>query len=263
MNPTPARWQLPAGCTTGVWDYVHSDSVAEQYDEYFAGHKLLEFDQQFVCQTLAEAGEPGQLVADLGCGTGRALVALAQLGFRGLGVDLSEKMLEQLRRKAQQDDLPIETRLANWVELDEIEDDSVDHCVSLFSTLGMIHQAVHRQAALAHTRRILRRGGLLILHVHNFWFNLRDADGPWWAVRSAVRGMCSRNWERGDKYFPYRGVPQMFLHVFTAREIRGALRRAGFRVRQMVPIDPATQQPLRRPWLLPGLRAIGWMIVAQ
>lgn len=261
MSTPPPRWQLPPGCTTGLWDYVHSEPVAAEFDEYFADHELLKFDEEIVCQLLTATGQEGQLVADLGCGTGRALVALCEHGFHGLGIDLSEKMLQQVQSKVRRQSLPIETLQANWVELDALAENSVDHCISLFSTLGMIHTAAHRQAALRHTRRILRPGGLFILHVHNFWFNLYDADGPGWVLRSILRGAFSRTWERGDKYFAYRGVPSMFLHVFTAREIRQALHRAGFRIQRMIPIDSRTQRQLSRPWLLPSLRANGWLVV--
>ncbi|MCA9178921.1 MAG: methyltransferase domain-containing protein [Planctomycetales bacterium] len=257
------QWKLPSGCTPGTRDYSQSAEIAEQYDEYFRDHALLSFDEGFVCEQLEAAGSPGQLVADLGCGTGRALVALAERGFHGLGIDLSAHMLKQLERKARDRDLPIETRLANWVELDGLPDQVADHCVSLFSTLGMIHGAAHREAALRHTRRILKPGGLLILHVHNFWFNLYDAGGPWWVLQSLWRGWTRRNWERGDKYYSYRGVANMFLHVFTPGELRRLLRRAGFSTIQLHPIHPRMDRLLSRKWLAPSLRAIGWMVTAR
>jgi SAM-dependent methyltransferase len=159
--------------------------------------------------------------------------------------------------------LEVDTLLANWVELDQVPDGSVDHCLSLFSTLGMIHGRANRRAALRHTCRIMRPGGLFVMHVHNFWFNLYDAGGPWWALQSLLCSPFRRRSERGDKYFPYRGVPNMFLHVFTAGEVRGDLRHAGFRLRAMTPIAAATQHALKWPRLLPSLRGCGWLIVAQ
>ena len=265
MSQQPSRkpqWQLPQGVTTGISDYVQSDSVAADYDQYFAGHSLMAFDEPFVCETLADTGEPGQLVADLGCGTGRVLIALAEQGFRGLAIDLSEKMLQQVRSKAQQQQLPIETLQANWVELDQVEDGSVDHAVSLFSTLGMIRGANNRRAALRHTARILKPGGLFVLHVHNFWFNLYDVGGPWWVLKSLAKGAIRKDWERGDKYYAYRGVPNMFLHVFSRREIRQLVHSAGFHVQRILPLRLADHRPLSVPWLFPSLRAVGWIVVA-
>ena len=64
---------------------------------------------------------PG-LVADLGCGTGRALVPLVRTGHRGLAVDLSEHMLRVVQEKADDEGLPIDCVRANLVELDAIAD---------------------------------------------------------------------------------------------------------------------------------------------
>jgi len=221
------------------------------------------FDEQVVSEQLEAEGEPGQLVADLGCGTGRALVALARRGFRGLGIDLSEKMLEQVDDKARRESLPIETRHGNWVELDGVADESVDHCVSLFSTLGMIHSAAHRRAAGSAECGQVRPGGLFVLHVHNFWFNLYDPGGPWWMVKNVARAAIRRDIEAGDKHFPYRGLPSMYLHVFRRGEIADTLRRAGFRVEQIIPLDTRRHRPLRMPWLLTQLRANGWIVVGR
>ena len=260
--PAP-RWQLPPGCTPGAWDYVTSEEVASDYDRYFASHDLMEFDQAFVCDLLRQEAKPGQLIADFGCGTGRVLLALAEHGFQGLAIDLSAKMLEQVQRKAFAARAPIETVEGNWVELSGVPTASADHGVSLFSSLGMIHGRKNRVRALSETHRILRAGGWFVLHVHNFWFNLYDQRGPWSVAKSCWKAWTQADWERGDKYYKYRGVSNMFLHSFTAREIRGDLNSAGFRDIRLFPIQTQPHQLLPRPWLFPSLRAIGWMIVCR
>ena len=258
MNSMP-EWQLPPGCSRGLWDYAHSPMVAEDYDAYFAHHKLLEFDQRVLRQWVDARGRPGQLIADLGCGTGRALVPLVRAGYRGLAVDFSSHMLREVARKAEAEQLDIVCREANWVELDGVADNSVDHCLSMFSTLGMIRGGAHRLSALRHTRRILRPGGQFVLHVHNLWHNARDPGGLWWIARSALKSL-RRDWEFGDKYFPYRGVPQMYLHVFTRRELRKLLHAAGFQVREWVILDSHNQGPLSWAPFLPALRGAGWIV---
>ena len=66
-------WQLPQGVSHGLWDYTQSEFIAEDYDEYFSYTSLFELDQSIVLDTLERVGRKGDLVADLGCGTGRAL----------------------------------------------------------------------------------------------------------------------------------------------------------------------------------------------
>jgi len=256
------EWQLPKGVSRGVWQYANAEHIAASYDQYFSENRLFAFDQD----VLERHFDPPGLVADFGAGTGRALVALARRGFRGLAVDLSDAMLRIVAEKAQAEDLPIQCLRANLVELDCLDSRSVDYDVCLFSTLGMIRGRENRDRFLAHVRRILKPGGLFVLHVHNFWYNLYDPGGRRWLarqLRSAVlRGeVLRREVELGDKYFHYRGIPQMFLHTFTQGELVRTLERAGFRIEELIPLSVARQSPLRWPWLAGRFRANGWIVV--
>lgn len=243
---------------------MRTETVAQDYDNYFRDHQLFRFDEQFVADRLARYGaRHGQWIADLGCGTGRILVTLAQQGYRGLAIDLSAEMLAVVRQKAVRSELDIACLQANLVELDGLATAAVDHAVSLFSTLGMIRGRANRLRALQHVWRCLKPAGLCILHVHNFWFNLYDPGGPRWLVTNACRSLYDAQVERGDRYYPYRGVANMFLHVFTQREIRDLLQAAQFAVLEMLPLDAQLRGPLSRATWFSSLRASGWMVVAR
>jgi SAM-dependent methyltransferase len=257
QGPLP-QWKLPAGVTRGLWEYVHSRSIAFDYDTYFADYELFEFDEQVISRHFRTPG----LVADLGCGTGRALAPLCRRGFRGLAIDLSENMLAVVREKAARENLPIECLRANLVELD-LPENSVDYAICLFSTLGMIQGRANRQRVLDATRRMLRPGGVFVLHVHNYWWNLYDPRGPWRLTMNYLRAKAIGDVEPGDRYFHYRGVQNMFLHVFTRRELAASLRRAGFRICEFIPLDARRKRELRWPWLVSSLRATGWIVACE
>ncbi len=93
---SPADWQLPAGVSRGLWDYLHDAELARDYDARLADSPLLALDVRFAEEYFSS---PGWLI-DLGCGTGRLLVPFARRGFRVLGVDLSEEMLRVAGEKA-------------------------------------------------------------------------------------------------------------------------------------------------------------------
>ena len=257
-------WQLPDGVTRGLWEYAHAEHIAADYDDYFAENRMFTFDAQVLARVFPPlpAGR-SEVVADLGCGTARALVPLVRRGYRGLAVDLSEQMLDIVADKATEQELPIQPVCANLVDLDCLAEASVDHAISMFSTYGMIRGSHHRQRAFAHVHRILKPGGRFVLHAHNFWFNLYDPGGPWWLLGNLLQSAYSRDVELGDKFFHYRGVPQMFLHVFRLGELKRAVARVGFVVDDVVSLDVRRIKPLPWPWLLNPLRANGWIVVCR
>jgi SAM-dependent methyltransferase len=258
--PTDApQWRLPPGVTLGLWQYAQADHIADDYDEYFAFNSLFDFDEAVLTRHFARPG----LLVDLGCGTGRLLVPFARRGFRGLAVDLSMPMLDVVGDKAREEDLPIDRLRANLTELDCLRDQVADYCISMFSTLGMIRDRANRRRALEHARRILKPGGKFVIHVHNRWYNLFDPQGRWWLLQNSLAAWLRRDQEPGDKFFDYRGIPNMFLHVFTRRELLADLKTAGFRVVEMIALDTQRRHALPRPWLFGRLRANGWIVVCQ
>jgi SAM-dependent methyltransferase len=239
-------WNLPPGTDRGLWDYVSSDRVAREYDAAVAGTPLLDLDLRFAERHFPT---PGRLV-DLGCGTGRLLVHFASRGFSCLGVDLSPAMLDEVREKAERENLTIDRLQANLVELDPLPAASFDYAACLFSTLGMIRGRENRARFLAQARRILKPGGVFVLHAHN----ARYCFG--W-------GLGKPGPEPGDRTMPqHRGGAELTLHHYTRRELLGELAAAGFRVREWLPVRPRADGRLRWPWLLPGVRAYGFLAAA-
>jgi SAM-dependent methyltransferase len=237
-------WQLPPGVDRGLWEYLHSETMAASYDEQLAGTPLLETDLRF-CEK--HFGKPGRLI-DLGCGTGRLLVPFAKRGFDCLGVDLSDAMLAAVVAKARSEGLSIPTMKANLVELDSIASGSFDYAASLFSTLGMIRGVENRRKFLRHIRRILKPGGAFVLHVHNRWFR-------------CGRGLGKMGKEPGDRTMPQAyGGADLTLRHFSRREIGAELRAAGFMVREIQPVG--IEGELASAWWLTAIRAYGYLLLA-
>ncbi len=259
MSPRPPQWRLPPGVPKGLWEYAHLDHIANDYDEYFADNTLFEFDTATLKRHFTR---PGVLV-DLGCGTGRLLVPFAREGFQTLAVDLSLPMLKVVGEKAQRENLRIGRVQANMVQLECIGDGVADYAICMFATLGMIRGRANRRKALAHAARILKPGGLFVLHVHNRWRNLIEPLSRRWLLWNLIESRFRRDIEPGDKFFTYRGVPQMFHHVFTRHELTADLRSAGLEIEEFIPLDTERRHALRHPWWLGRLRANGWIVVTR
>lgn len=239
-------WQLPPGVDRGLWDYLHNDAMAQAYDESLAGATLLQADVQF-CER--HFSRPGRLI-DLGCGTGRLLMHFARKGFDCLGVDLSEAMLAVAAEKVRQEQLNVRLLKANVVELLDVPDGAFDYAACLFSTLGMVRGEENRRKVLAQVARVLKPGGVFVLHVHNRRFRFG-------------RGLGKRGKERGDRTMPQaHGGAELTLHHFTRGEILGLLAGAGFSARAVRPVSLAADGRLPAPWLFPAVRAYGYLVAA-
>ena len=260
---SPAGWKLPRGVSRGTWDYLQSPGIADEYDRYFADSALMRLDQQFILPylpPLADATSPPR-IADLGCGTGRISRLLSPLGYRMLNVDLSPAMIGQLQQQCQHPQLN-ECVLANLVELDFLEPGSLAMAVCLFSSIGMIRGRSHRRRFLQGTHRGLAAGAPLILHVHNRYHSLWHPSGPSWLVTTWLRSRLGGNWEYGDRVYVYRGLPAMFLHIYSRRELRQDLLAAGFRSIELFPINVPGDALLPDRWPN-SLRAGGYFAVAR
>jgi ubiquinone/menaquinone biosynthesis C-methylase UbiE len=255
----PADWQLPTGVSRALWDYAHDPASARAYDDSLANTSLFLADQAFVLEHCRPAGS----IIDLGSGTGRLALTLAQKGYRPVAVDLSPEMLKVLGEKAAALGLAIPRVSANLVQLDAFADESFDHAACLFSTLGLIVGAEPRTRFLAHVHRLLRRGGVFALHVHNRWFHLGTAHGRRLLLTELIASWFGRG-AGGDYEMPaHQGIGPLTVHLFTRREIVRLLGSVGFEIVEVRPLGLGADGRLPRAWWFGRLRAYGYLIAAR
>ena len=109
---------------------------------------------------------PNLHVLDLGCGTGILLHPLAELvGINGriVGVDISEFMVKEARKRAQTTDLPLEFYKGNVYSLD-FPENSFDRatCSTLFQHLKRPDEALNE------IKRVVKPGGLISVFDHDW-----------------------------------------------------------------------------------------------
>ena len=137
------------------------DAWADEYDRYRPGYPEELFGT--IQQRLSLPSRP--LVVDLGAGTGRAALAMAELGWRVTAVEPGRPMLDVLRAQAANRGLLVST-VQGTAEATGLAPASAD--------LATAAQAFHwfdKDAALAEVARIVHPGGGVAL----FW-NVRDED---------------------------------------------------------------------------------------
>ncbi len=251
-------WRLPRGVSRSLWEYTQQPHIATEYDQSIANSALSRYDTQVL---LHHFTQPGRLV-DLGCGTGRHALEFAARGFDVLGVDLSAEMLAQFQAKATRAGLQVAALRANLCDLNCLPDGVFDYAILMYATLGMIPATEDRALVLQQARRLLPVGGKLALHVHNLWYNLFDSQGRSWLWRDRWKRWLNGR-PGGDRIVHDRGIPNFQMHVFSRREIARLLQDAGFQIVAWHPLNATASGPLQLPALCGGLRANGWIIVAE
>jgi SAM-dependent methyltransferase len=254
----PPAWRLPDGVDAPLWQYTHTPRLAADEDAYFEGHALFRADEQILDDRFTV---PGRLV-DLGCGAGRHAIRFAKRGFSVTAVDLSHSMLNVVGLKTRSTGAQLSRVQANICRLGCLQDQSFDYAISMFSTLGMIRGRAARQRAFDEARRILRPEGRFAFHLHNLWLNLRNPQGRTWLLGHAAN-VLRRRAQLGDRRMDYRGISGMYVHLYRWGELKRDLRNGGFRIDEIIPLDEVSAAPIPIPWLLPNVRAGGWIVFAR
>lgn len=134
--------------------------LASMYDETTAACEWSA--PQHIANAALPFVHPGQLVLDLGCGTGQSSAPFLQHGCRCVGLDFAPAMLAEARRK--HPDLAMVR-----ADLDEPHGWPVeDQTFALAISAGVYECLADPVGFLARTRRHLERGGWLVFTFDEF-----------------------------------------------------------------------------------------------
>ena len=195
---------------------------APSYDRSILQRLMFEPVHEAVLSAFRASSAPPQDVLDVGCGTGRLLETAAERwdDVRFTGVDASEEMVEEARRK-HEGDARFVFKQGDASAL-PVESDSFD---AVFSTMSFHHWR-DQAAGICEVARVLRPGG---------FFVLADIDVPFmFFLRPLLRWTDHANFQ-GPKDIP-RLLEQADLAVVTRRRFWALLRTQLFLARKGVPI---------------------------
>jgi S-adenosylmethionine-dependent methyltransferase len=145
-------------------DFSRIESYYRNFDEWGrldSPEGKLEFS--IVMDILSRRLSPGSVVFDLGGGPGRYTIELAKLGHRLFLGDLSPKLIETAKEKAELAGVmgDIESmEVVNALDLSKYRGNSFDSLL-LFGPLYHLTGAGEIEACLAQVHRVLKKGGLV------------------------------------------------------------------------------------------------------
>jgi 2-polyprenyl-3-methyl-5-hydroxy-6-metoxy-1,4-benzoquinol methylase len=130
---------------------------------YIFAEKRVALASEVVDKVLRLTNLQGKSALDLGCGTGRFSIALAERGFSVTGVDRTKYLLDKARAKARSMHITVE-----WVQKDMrdfVRPEAYDFVLSMFSTFGYFDDRREDAAVLANISRSLRPDGVFLMDI--------------------------------------------------------------------------------------------------
>ncbi len=193
------------------------NEIAEEYDR----RRKSPWNE---CVTpLSEVSE-NALILDVGAGTGRQTLAIAQHGCDVVALDFSAKMLEKLKKNA--DELKLDSEISLVVsDITKLPfRDFVFEGIEMVAALHNLPSEQLRISAIVEIYRVTRGGGKAVITV---W--LRNQRGFYRVLlNNALRYLLRRS-EWGDVWIPWGGRPR-FYHLFSKRELSSLVSKSGFHI---------------------------------
>jgi 2-polyprenyl-6-hydroxyphenyl methylase/3-demethylubiquinone-9 3-methyltransferase len=220
-------------------------STARVYDAIWARKMGLAAPARPVDRWAVVAAEftPADRLLDVGCGDGRATLAVRRLARTIVGTDIAVAACAAARARGV---------LAVPSSLDTGRLAFADRSFDAVTCLDVIEHVTDPVRVMEEMARVLRPGGRAYVTT----VNMRYVKFLW---RLAVRGVFPRTSDDPDAY------DGGHIHYFTAENIRALGRMAGLRPIRHVGIVPSGRlrrlQPFRRLWPVREFLAAGFLIV--
>lgn len=166
------------------------DSLSSDYDRFVNWQNRLSLELPFIIRQLQQVN--AMSVLDAATGTGMHAIALAQLGYRAAGADLSCGMIQKARSNAASAGAQVQFEVAGFGALAHTFGiHSFDALICLGNSLPHLLTRPELDATLIDFARCLKPGGMLlvqnrnfdaVMHHHNRWMDPQshtEGDTEW------------------------------------------------------------------------------------
>jgi SAM-dependent methyltransferase len=179
---------------------IHFDNIASSYDEQLAAHIrefLLVKKTRLTVKTLKKYGISKGKGIDLGCGTGWYLKSISEYGYDIVGIDNSAFLVEEAKRNNKNGKASVQ--IGDILNL-KFDSGSFDfaYCINSLHHLSNNKEFNH---ALLEIHRILKKGGLLIIHELNAFLLFRLYLNYIFPLTNKIDKLGGENWILPRKLF--------------------------------------------------------------
>jgi SAM-dependent methyltransferase len=172
---------------------------------------------------------PEAQVLDVGCGTGRTTVPLAQMGYRCVGIDLSPAMIG--RAQALSEGLDVRYLVMDAMDL-RFPDETFDAVLFSYNGIELLPGREGKRQAFREVHRVLRPDGVFIFTTHSIFALNRFAP---FRAQLFLRFCLSKSLrlpipeqEIGEAYYTGENLEVYYMQVLSPVFYKRAIREVGF-----------------------------------
>jgi len=144
-------------------NWFDDDALWRETFSYIFAEKRVALATEAINKALRLTKLRAKFALDLGCGTGRFSIALAERGFSVTGVDRTKYLLDKARAKARSMHINVE-----WIQEDMrdfVRPAAYDFVLSMFSSFGYFDDRAEDAVVLANIFESLRPGGAFLMDI--------------------------------------------------------------------------------------------------
>lgn len=168
---------------------------------------------------LKEHLQNAKKVLYVGCGNGRNIPLLQELGAEVIGLDASEGLLEEAKKNVMNNNF-----VHAKAESLPFNEESFDGVVA-FASLHHLTNKKHRQKAFSEVFRVLESGGVFCGTVWNLFQKRFDKNEK----QAKTRALFLPWWNKNDFLIPWgqKKLPRLYYR-FSPKELEKILKESGF-----------------------------------
>ncbi len=154
------------------WIEAEFDNIAEDYDRHIRGNRVNRLLRDRSLAWLRAVFAPSKSLLEIGCGSGMETIAMLELGHEITAVDISEAMLEVVRRKARETGVGERLRAVHLrardlgALVDEVGPAAFE---GAYSTYGALNCEPDLRPVVEGVARLLPAGRRFVAGVYNRW----------------------------------------------------------------------------------------------
>ncbi len=234
----------------------YNKEYAERYyEEADSRNGLFDLDTKFLDNLLISKGK----IFDATMGRGRHVIYFAKKGHEATGNDFNPHMAERVREDLKKEILKADLFNLDITDLSKIPDNSFDYIICMYSSLGCVPGSENRQKAVNEFSRIVKKGGLVVIHAHNRLANIGYLQYLDWTFKTYF--WRDPDLELGDNCLGGQYLGGSYIHIFSPGEMKKLFEEAGLKIIKEVYLNK-NQDGYYGGWFN-NLRSGGFIFVGQ